>query len=115
MFSLPPDVLPAYETRASESNNKSKDNLLVYQVGDVIYVLLIAHEKMPSHCYLGEKEDGTGGWCVRMRMCVGVCACTCVLVCACVCWCVRVCVGVWVWVCACACVGACVCVCMVVL
>lgn len=86
MFSLPHDVLSIYETQAAVSNNRSKDNHLVYQTGDTIFVLLIMHEKLPPHCFLGEKEDGTGGWgrggvhvvrveaadalCIHVRMCV---------------------------------------------
>lgn len=70
-----------YETQAAVSNNRSKDNHLVYQTGDTIFVLLIMHEKLPPNCFLGEKEDGTGGWgrgggcsCIvhtHARVCVG--------------------------------------------
>lgn len=62
IFSLNPDVKSIYETQACESNSRSKDNHLVYHVGETIYLLLLQHEKLPPHCFLAEKEDGTVGF-----------------------------------------------------
>ena len=77
IFSLNPDVKSIYETQACESNSRSKDNHLVYHVGETIYLLLLQHEKLPPHCFLAEKEDGTGrpggvewGCCVQVHLSV---------------------------------------------
>ena len=38
---------------------RTKDHLSV-TVGEVVYVLLISHPKLPETKYLIEKDDGTG-------------------------------------------------------
>ena len=49
----------------------------MYHVGETIYLLLLQHEKLPPHCFLAEKEDGTGrpggvewGCCVQVHLSV---------------------------------------------
>lgn len=37
---------------------KTKDHLPV-TIGEVLFVLLLAHDKLPDGKYLAEKEDGT--------------------------------------------------------
>ena len=40
------------------AHSKTKDHLAV-EIGEVLFVLLIAHDKMSQDRYLVEKEDGT--------------------------------------------------------
>ena len=44
---------------------KTKDHLPV-NIGEVLFVLLLAHDKLPDGKYLVEKEDGTS----EMLLCI---------------------------------------------
>ena len=53
------DVKPLFHVEVLlDHATKTKDHLVV-GVGDILAVLLIAHDKMPGDKYFVEKEDGT--------------------------------------------------------
>ena len=57
-FNLDANVQHLFAVEVTEKQGKGKD-LLPCEVGEVLFVLLIAHEKLSSDKYLVEKEDGT--------------------------------------------------------
>lgn len=57
-FNLPNDVKHLFAVEVVLEHTKTKDHLAC-DTGEILFVLLIAHEKMPSERYLVEKEDGT--------------------------------------------------------
>ena len=56
-FNLPNDVQHLFTVEVLLDHSKTKDHLGCDK-GDVLFVLLIAHDKMSSDLYLAEKEDG---------------------------------------------------------
>ena len=61
-FNLPTDVQHLFAVEAVLEHTKTKDHLPI-EVGELLFVLLIAHDKMPSDKYLVEKDDGTSESC----------------------------------------------------
>ena len=57
-FSLPDDVQSLFAVEILLSHPRTKDHLGVTE-GDIAFVLLIYHPKLPKGRYLAEKEDGT--------------------------------------------------------
>ncbi len=60
-FNLPADVQHLFTVEVLLDHSKTKDHLNC-ELGEILFVLLIAHEKMPGDRYLVEKEDGTSEW-----------------------------------------------------
>lgn len=58
-FGLPNDVKNLFTVEVMLNHSRTKDHLPC-ETGEVLFVLLIAHDKMPQDRYLVEKEDGTG-------------------------------------------------------
>ena len=57
-FGLKGDVQPLFAAVVLMDKPKTKDHLNVI-AGETVFVLLIAHAKLPDGLYLVEKEDGT--------------------------------------------------------
>lgn len=60
-YKLPLDVKPLFTIEILEDHPKGKDHVPVTQ-GEVCFVLLISHDKLPNDRYFVEKEDGTMGY-----------------------------------------------------
>ncbi len=58
-FNLPADVKNLFAVEVMLDHPKPTKDHIVCNTGDVLFVLLIAHEKMSPEKYLIEKEDGT--------------------------------------------------------
>ena len=57
-FNLPNDVQSLFAVEVLLGHPRTKDHLGVTD-GDIAFVLLISHPKLPEGRYLAEKEDGT--------------------------------------------------------
>ena len=57
-FPLKIDMQHLFTVEALLEHPKTKDHLPISE-GEVLFVLLLAHDKLPDGKYLAEKEDGT--------------------------------------------------------
>ena len=59
-FSLPNDVQSLFAVEILLAHPRTKNHLGVTE-GEIVFVLLISHYKLPEGLYLAEKQDGTSG------------------------------------------------------